>query len=85
MPRKRKVSHAAVVKYAQKHPEMIQVDIGVHFGITQGSVGRILRAAGETNTHRGVCHRSKPKKGQSKKEFDWEQRLCKLGLAWTAA
>jgi hypothetical protein len=80
MPRKRKVNHKAVVKYAQKHPEAVQVAIGKHFGITQGSVGRILRAAGETNTHRGVCHRSTPKNGQSKQEFAWEKKLCQLGL-----
>jgi hypothetical protein len=80
MPRKRKVNHKAVVKYAQKHPEAVQVAIGKHFGITQGSVGRILRAAGQTNPHRGICRRSKPNPGESKLEFEWEQRLCGLGL-----
>jgi hypothetical protein len=54
MARARKVSHQAVEHYAQQHPEATQTEIGRVFSITQGSVGRILRRVGLTNTHRGV-------------------------------
>jgi hypothetical protein len=54
MARARKVSHQAVEHYAQQHPGATQTEIGRVFSITQGSVGRILRRVGLTNTHRGV-------------------------------
>jgi hypothetical protein len=83
MSRARKVDHKAVEQYAQQHPEAIQTDIGRVFGITQGSVGRILRRASLTNTHRGVPRKAtKPPKGTWAEcaYFYWDKYLERLGF-----
>jgi hypothetical protein len=79
MARARKVSHQAVEQYAQQHPAATQTEIGRVFSITQGSVGRILRRVGLTNTHRGVPRKeTKPPKGT---RFDRFGRVCPVQSA----
>ena len=78
MARARKVAHQAVEQYAQQHPDATQTEIGRVFSITQGSVGRILRRVGLTNTHRGVPRKeTKPPKGT---KFDCFGRVCPMSM-----
>jgi hypothetical protein len=83
MARARKVDHKAVEQYAQQHPEATQVDIAKVFGFgDRGSVGRILRRANLTNTHRGVPRKASPPPGTWAEQayFYWDQHLQTLGL-----
>lgn len=83
MPRARKVDYKAVELYAQQHPEAVQTEIGRLFGITQGLVGRILRRASLTNTHRGVPRKGRKAPDGSRAEvayFYWDRHLQTLGF-----
>lgn len=74
----REIDHKAVVAYAAANPTMFQVDIAAHFGISQGQVSRILRAAGIQGYQRGKALKQKP--GQTSEEFAWEKILQNCGL-----
>src|SRR5258707_11727161 len=78
MGKRPKVSHAIVAAYADKHPEMLQADIGRHFGLTQSRVSHILRAAGQRRRKHG--RPVERKESQSQLEHDWEKVLHAAGL-----
>lgn len=78
MGKKQKVKHSVIVRYAKRHPELHQKEIGLHFGITQSRVSAILRAAGEYRQKRG-----RPlvqKTTDSDLQHKWEQILHAAGL-----
>jgi hypothetical protein len=78
MAGKFKADHSKVIKFAKEHPEMVQAEIAEHFGLTQSQISKILRVSGVSNRYRGRVRRRC--NGQTSVEFEWEQRLSRLGL-----
>jgi hypothetical protein len=76
--RKRSVSYEAVIEYKQHHPDVFQSVIAKHFGLTQSTVGKILRAAGISGGYRG--NRPKCKPGITDLQYQWEIILHDAGL-----
>src|ERR1019366_116441 len=78
---KRSFVYDDVVSYARENPRLLQRQIAEHFGSSQKTISRILRAAGigsEKGKHQkgGVIKR----RGLSNLAFEWETILHQLGL-----
>src|ERR1039458_1920309 len=80
--RKRSISYRRLCTYARKHPLLHQSQIAARFGISQGSVSRILRLGGVTAGGPGKHHKNGVLKqhGRSDLEFKWELILHNAGL-----
>jgi hypothetical protein len=77
--RKRIINYQKVVRFAKKHPDMLQKDIGKKFGLTQSQVSSVLRQAKESRRlYRGrVPYR---KENQNEDQAYWEKKLHHAGL-----
>jgi hypothetical protein len=80
MARKRKVNHAAVVRYAWKHSEMSSTDIARHFQLSGRHVRAILQAAGEQSGGHAAGRPPVRKSGQTEEQLYWESLLVKANL-----
>ncbi len=77
----RKVAYEEIVTYVTEHPELTLTEIGQHFGLSQGSISRILRKVGQGRGHRGHGgRRPKRKPGMTDEQALWEQKLHDAGL-----
>lgn len=80
MGQRRRVSYYRIVGFARRHPDLLQDDIGRHFGLTQSQISKILRAGGLLKGKRYVGRPLVRQSGWSDKQFEWEQRLHDLNL-----
>lgn len=75
--RRPSVNHEKLVRYARLNPSLRQADIGVHFGLSQKQVSRIMRRAGIEGVKRAPYIR---KQGQTDEQFVWEKCLHDANL-----
>jgi hypothetical protein len=66
------------VAYVKEHADMPLTEVGKHFGLSQGSISRIVRAAGQGRGHRG--RPLKRRHRETDEQAYWEQRLHDAGL-----